>query len=318
MTAMTENRVLTGDSLAILKTLSDQSADCCVTSPPYFNLRDYSVEGQIGTEDTPGEYIGRLAAVFHEVCRVLKDAGTLWVVIGDSYSNKSKRGGATGGKHARALHGNTKIGRKKIFCELPDKSLAGVPWRLAFALQADGWILRQDIIWAKTNPMPESVKDRFCRSHEYMFLFSKQKSYFFDTRHALEEAVGYEKHTGNNEERGYKTKTGVTGLPDQFHGSDIMRDNVRTKRDVWFISTEPSTEEHYAMFPQKLITPCVLCGCPENGVVLDPFMGSGTTAVVAMKHTRKFIGCEINPEYVRIAEKRIAGNVGLWNQENML
>jgi DNA modification methylase len=310
---MTENRILTGDSLHILKTLPDNSIDCCVTSPPYFNLRDYAIEGQIGTEDTPEEYIRHLTDVFREVRRVLKDTGTLWVVIGDSYSNKSKWGGATGGKHAKALHGNTKIGRKKSYCELPDKSLIGVPWLFAFAMQGDGWILRQDIIWAKKNPMPEAVKDRFCKSHEYIFLFSKQQKYYFDFHHALEEAVGYKKSKGNNETRGYKTKPGTTGLSPQFHGHNIKRDNIRTKRDVWFISTECNSENHYAIFPQALITPCILCGCPENGIVLDPFMGSGTTAVVAMKLLKKYIGCEINPEYVRIAEKRIAENKGLWD-----
>jgi DNA modification methylase len=303
--------------------------DCCVTSPPYFNLRVYGDNPkQIGLEQTPEAYVERLLAVFREVRRVLKDSGTAWVNMGDSYSETGKWGGSTGGKHAKRLHGQTNIGRRKVNTGLPCKCLIGIPWRFALAMQADGWILRQDIIWAKPSPMPEPVKDRFCRAHEYIFLFSKEKDYYFNFSGAQEPATGYDgrKETwykggrkdmscGAHErwpQRGYVTKDGITGLSEQHHGANIPTYPFRTKRDVWTVCSEPSSEAHYAMFPQKLITPCILCGCPENGIVLDPFMGSGTTAVVAAKNSRKFIGCEINPEYVRIAEARIQNEEGLF------
>jgi DNA modification methylase len=211
----------------------------------------------------------------------------------------------------------------------------GIPWRFAFAMIDAGWILRQDIIWAKPSVMPESVKDRFCKSHEYIFLFSKQPKYYFNHDHALEPATGYD---GRKEEtvargefdqevwgvsagerrerwpqRGYVTKDGNTGLSQQHHGQNIPTNPLRTRRDVWTVPSEPSELNHYAMFPQKLILPCVLCGCPRDGVVLDPFLGSGTTAVVAIKNLRKYIGCEINPEYIKIAERRIQEERGLFN-----
>jgi DNA modification methylase len=334
---MVENRILTGDSLHILKTLPDNSVDCCVTSPPYYLLRDYDgIEGQIGIEETPEKYIDKLLSIFHEVHRVLKDGGTLWVNIADTYNGSGKNNVNSKPLSPLQLSNTASHSVKRTEIEgLQAKSLIGIPWRFALAMQNE-WLVRQDIIWAKKNPMPEPCKDRFCKSHEYIFLFSKQQKYYFNHDQALEEAVGYdgrginsmyenqdylvttEHHEPGSKrlrwpQRGYMSKPGETGLIPQHHGENIPTMPLRTKRDVWFISTEASYENHYAMFPQALITPCILCGCPENGIVLDPFMGSGTTAIVVMKLLRKYIGCEINPEYVRIAERRIAENKGLWN-----
>jgi DNA modification methylase len=320
------NSILQGDCLETLKSLPDKSVDCCVTSPPYYGLRDYGVAGQIGVEKTPYEYVDKLSLVFDEVYRVLKDTGSLWLNIGDCYAGSGMNSGNSQPYGKQATNTGS-IGVRKIIDgytdeTLPKKSLMGIPWRLAFALQERGWILRQDIIWAKTNCMPESVHDRFCKSHEYIFMFSKQPKYYFNSDAALEPAAGYDgrndtKYRGGGKDmacgaherrpkRGYATKDGETGISPQHHGKNIPTYPMRTKRDVWFVSSEPSSDRHYAMFPQKLILPCILCGCPEGGVVLDPFMGSGTTAVVAKKHFRKYIGCEINPEYIKIAKNRIA------------
>jgi DNA modification methylase len=320
---METNAIIQGDCLDILKTLPDKSVDCCVTSPPYYMLRDYGIAGQIGLEETPDEYISKLTAVFNEVYRVLKNEGSLWLNIGDSYNGSGKNSGNTRPLSSKQHANTASHATKPLFVAgMKPKQLIGVPWRLAFAMQADGWILRQDIIWAKPSCMPESVKDRFCKSHEYLFFFVKQPRYYFNHRHALEKAAGYDgrkdtKYKGGEKDtacgaherwprRSYAAKSGETGLLPQFHGSSIATAALRTMRDVWRINAEPSEIGHYAMFPQKLITPCILCGCPENGTVLDPFMGSGTTAVVAKKLGRRYIGCEINPEYVRMAERRIA------------
>jgi DNA modification methylase len=306
-----ENVILQGDCTETLKTLPSQSADCCVTSPPYFNLRMYGdISGVIGNEGTPEKYISRLLAVFHEVRRILKDSGTLWVNIGDSYNMSGKKGRNPETMSKKQLsNGASRTAGQTHVAGLEAKNLIGIPWRFALEMQKE-WILRQDIIWAKRNPMPESARDRFCRSHEYVFLFSKQKNYYFDHEAALEEAVSYdgrEKRMDSDcQKRGYAGKTDKTGLLPQFHGTEIPTRAMRTKRDVWFLSAESSKENHHAMFPQKLIEPCILCGCPQNGIVLDPFMGSGTTAAAAKKLMRKYVGCEINPEYREIAERRIA------------
>jgi DNA modification methylase len=300
---MLENIILSGDSLDLIKTLPEGSVDCCVTSPPYFNLRVCGDNPkQIGLEQTPEAYVERLLAVFREVRRVLKDSGTAWVNLGDSYNGSGKNNGNTKPMTCiqntnTASHETTRL----RLDNLPAKSLIGIPWRFALAMQADGWILRQDIIWAKPSPMPESVKDRFCRSHEYLFLFSKRQDYYFDYSCAQEPAV--KRISPGRQDTGNEYEDAATSI----------RTGWRLKRDVWTVCSEPSSEAHYAMFPQRLILPCILCGCPENGIVLDPFMGSGTTAVVAMKLLRKFIGCEINPEYVRIAEARIQNEKGLFD-----
>jgi DNA modification methylase len=319
------NTIVQGDCAETLKLLPDKSVDMCITSPPYYMLRDYGIAGQVGIEETPELYIERLITVFNEVCRVLKDTGTLWVNIADSYG-RANRGTANTGKintkhnyhhNQFPMAGNT----------LQSKTLTGIPFRFALAMINAGWILRQDIIWAKTSCMPESVKDRFCKSHEYMFFFAKQQNYYFNHEAALEKAVSYDGRderrnsdylikTQNRKEgtkrnvypqkRGYAGKPDETGLLPQHHGANIVYTAMRTKRDVWTINPEPSGEKHYAMFPQALIRTPVLCGCPKGGIVLDPFIGSGTTAIVAKKLGRNYVGCELNPEYIKIAKKRIA------------
>ena len=347
------NTILTGDSKEKLTLLANNSIDCVVTSPPYYGLRDYDTEGQIGHEQTPGDYIKNLVIVFREVYRVLKNEGTLWINIGDSYAGSGKGGSPTDREYKQRTNASSSIGNiydkdseaiehskrinvtRKTFEGIKQKELIGIPWALAFALRADGWFLRQDIIWSKPSPMPEAVKDRFCKSHEYIFLFSKKNKYYFNFQYALEPATGYDNRktetvnrkkydqevwgvSGARErwsQRGYVGKEGSTGLAEQHHGVNIPTRPLRTKRDVWTIASEPSVINHFAMFPEKLILPCILCGCPEGGVVLDPFFGAGTTGIVAKKNNRKYIGCEINPAYVEIARRRIADVDPLFNTE---
>jgi DNA modification methylase len=309
------------------------------------DLQKYFIRAEIGLEETPEQYINKLVEVFREVKRVLRDDGTLWVNIGDSYAG-SGHGylSEPTGKQATNKGTGFMVNRppSPVPVGMKPKDLMGIPWTLAFALRGEGFYLRQDIIWAKPSPMPESVIDRFCKSHEHIFLLSKKPKYYFDQKHALEPATGYdgrkdtvmkgsikyadEDVTGLQQQsfaargherwprRGLITKAGNTGLSEQYHGDFIPTAPMRTRRDVWTVASEPSELAHFAMFPQKLILPCILCGCPENGIVLDPFMGAGTTAVVAVKNLRKYIGCEINPEYIKIAEQRIAGEWGLWNE----
>lgn len=278
------------DCLEGLKLLDDKSIDCCVTSPPYYGLRDYGVDGQIGLENTLEEYIKNLVIVFREVKRVLKDEGTLWLNLGDSYAGS---------------------GKGQVPASLKPKDLMGVPWRVAFALQEDGWYLRQDIIWAKPNPMPESVKDRCTKSHEYIFLLSKNRKYYFDYE-AIEEPANYDgrKDTLLKGSPKYEkcVVPGQAGHSMAAKGHERWKKNergeyVRNKRSVWTIPTKPFKEAHFATYPPDLIKPCILAGCPVGGIVLDPFMGSGTTAQVALELQRNFIGFELNPKYIEIAEK---------------
>lgn len=285
------NKIYNMDCLEGLKLLDDNSIDCCVTSPPYYGLRDYGVDGQIGLENTLEEYIKNLVIVFREVKRVLKDEGTLWLNLGDSYAGKCKL--------------------PKLPASLKPKDLIGVPWRVAFALQEDGWYLRQDIIWAKPNPMPESVKDRCTKSHEYIFLLSKNQKYYFDYE-AIEEPANYD---GRKDTlmKGSKKYSNANIMPNAKPNSFAKRGHerwkwknglpMRRKRDVWFVNVKPFREAHFATFPPKLIEPCILAGCPVGGIVLDPFMGSGTTAQVALELQRNFVGFELNPKYIEIAEK---------------
>jgi DNA modification methylase len=270
------SEILTGDALETLRTLRAESVNTCVTSPPYYGLRDYGAAGQIGLERTPDEYIARLTAVFWEVRRVLKDDGTLWVIIGDCYAGK--KGSASHPESAAGYKQATNkgiIGQAAVndvtFGGLKQKNIVGIPFRLAFALQADGWYLRQDIIWAKLNPMPESVTDRCVKSHEYIFLLSKSPRYYFDHEAIREPAA----------------------------------DSKRNKRDVWTVGTKPYKGEHFATFPVELITPCILAGSREGGVVLDPFAGSGTVGVAAARSGREYILIDINAGYAEMARKRI-------------
>jgi site-specific DNA-methyltransferase (adenine-specific) len=282
-----------GDCLTSLKTMADQSVNCCVTSPPYFGLRNYGVEGQMGLEATPDEFVSALVTVLGEVRRVLTDDGTLWLNLGDSY--------ASGGRKTRDA--DKKLPQRgaeyRAQDGLPEKNLIGIPWRVAFALQADGWILRQDIIWQKPNAMPESVGDRCTKSHEYIFLLSKSPKYFFDSNAIKEDAVKGAAGSSFN-----KGKTAEHQLG-RSSSAERVEDGKRNRRSVWSVPTSPYKAAHFATFPPALIEPCVLAGCPAGGVVLDPFGGSGTTAGVAIAHGRKAVLCELNPEYAELIPSRI-------------
>ena len=321
--------IICGDALTELKKLSDASVHCCVTSPPYWALRDYGVEGQLGLERTPEEYVAAMVAVFREVRRVLRDDGTLWLNLGDSYCGSWGNSG-----QRNELDGETDNQREKTTAyfnrggwdkrrEVPPnqkipglkpKDLVGIPWRVAFALQADGWYLRSDIIWAKPNPMPESVTDRPTKAHEYIFLMAKAAKYFYDTEAIREKSkwVDNDDHPLDSWGRKIQLKTngngetsrGGSGLPQKL-GANV-KDGCRNRRSVWTVTTKPFSEAHFATFPEKLIEPCILAGCPVGGVVLDPFFGAGTTGVVAKRFGRDFIGIELNPDYCRMAERRIA------------
>ena len=310
---MTET-ILIGDALEKLRGIDSGVVDCCVTSPPYYGLRDYGVEGQIGLEETPEQYIQRLNNVFREVRRVLRDDGTLWVNIGDSYCN-------TNG-YARAQPKFQRQGRNDAPANDRDlthlhgagfktKDLIGIPWMLAFALRADGWYLRQDIIWAKPNPMPSSVSDRCTSSHEYIFMLSKRQKYYFDAEAIKEPCVtaprGNPKKnvnkSGKTDKQGQLGKQTYTGFNERYFSKQPS--TTRNKRDVWAVPSKPYAGAHFATFPPNLIEPCILAGCRDGGVVLDPFMGSGTTCMVAKQNGRGYIGIELNPEYVELARKRI-------------
>lgn len=288
-----------GDCLAVLGRFPDRAVQCCVTSPPYWGLRDYGVEGQLGLESTPAEYVSALVAVFREVRRVLRDDGTLWLNLGDSYANVGKWGGSSGGKHAGDLHGATGVGRgKREYGTLKSKDLVGIPWRVAFALQADGWWLRSDIIWHKPNPMPESVTDRPTKAHEYVFLLAKSESYFYDAEAVKEPAV--KGHAGSRFGSG-KTATHQLGRAGTTPRVD---DDTRNRRSVWTIATRPFKGAHFATFPPALIEPCVLAGSRPGDVVLDPFNGVGTTGLVAVQHGRRYVGVELNEAYARLTLDR--------------
>lgn len=302
------SKIITGNAIEVLKELPDCTADCCITSPPYLGLRDYGVNGQIGLENSVEAYINRLTDIFREVRRVLKDDGTLWLNIGDSYATSN--------------------------CEYENckrKDLMGIPWMLAFALRADGWYLRQDIIWEKPNAMPESVKDRCTKSHEYIFLFSKQPKYYFDYEAIREPAVGFNNippagskgtlkpnsrlRKGNSRTfRGGGAYTKGQSFNNsaettrESHGNNENMTGLRNKRSVWTVATQGYKEAHFATFPEKLIEPCILAGSKEGGIILDPFLGSGTTAAVAKKHNRDLIGIELNPKYAEMAKRRLEGS----------
>ena len=336
--------ILVGDSLEQLKTLPDATVNTCVTSPPYYGLRDYGVDGQIGLEETPEHYINKLVELFREVKRVLRDDGTLWVNIGDSYASTSGEKsispqtayltGRAGGNAYAPGNKLDNLETQKTGCknygDCKPKDLIGIPWMLAFALRADGWYLRQDIIWAKPNPMPESVKDRCTNSHEYIFLLSKSKQYYYDAEAIAEKSTEYERcltnpprfggnKYGDDETEQTRTKSGKEWNPTMGgggtsfigHKGNFKADGTpisgatRNKRSVWTVTTKPFKGSHFAVFPPDLIEPCILAGCPADGLVLDPFTGSGTTGVVALKNGRNFVGCELNPQYAEMAKERI-------------
>lgn len=355
--------ILQGNCIDTLKTIPADSVDCCITSPPYYGLRDYGTgewiggnpdcdhvanpsatkkqgnsefnenrpcreetktagyyksicpkcgaireDKQIGLEETPEEYINRLVQVFQEVKRVLKPEGTLWVNIGDSYNN-AKVGNTEVNKHKCVV---TDSFRKKMWSGAKQKDLIGIPWLLAFALRNDGWYLRQDIIWHKPNPMPESVKDRCTKSHEYIFLLSKSPKYYFDFK-AIQEPVSRKDTTGICF-GGVKYSDNQDVKFEIYSGNDYINDGTRNRRDVWSVVPSHYKEAHFATFPEELVEPMILAGCPKGGIVLDPFMGSGTTGAVAVLNKRHYIGCELNPEYIELSNRRIADATKIANQ----
>jgi DNA modification methylase len=297
---MSDFEILTGDCREKLASIEAKSVRCCVTSPPYFGLRNYGNDNQLGQESKPDDYVKEMVALFRQVWRVLADDGTLWLNLGDSYRSKQ---------------------------------LLGIPWRVALALQVDGWYLRSDIIWAKPNPMPESVADRPTKSHEHLFLFSKDSEYYYDAMAIAEDSVGWNgsrfdvgktaEHQGQRMQRrniiGKMSERGVTrtteGLNLKTH--DEKTGPTKNKRDVWTISTEPFAGAHFAVMPPELVKPCVLAGSAEGDTILDPFAGSGTVGVVALRHQRNFVGIELNPVYAEMARRRIEADGPLLNRENV-
>ena len=294
-----------GDALEVLKTMPDNSINCCVTSPPYYNLRDYNEEKQIGLEKTVDEYIGKLVDVFHELHRVLTDDGTLWINIGDCYfgSGKGRKKDGTYGENVgKQSYGQRNSILKKTTTgdDCKRKDLIGIPWLLAFTLRADGWYLRQDIIWEKPNAMPESVKDRCTNCYEHLFMLSKSPKYYYNNEIIKENCINGDPYSP----RGSKgTQTPNKGRRKKEFNKDPLE--KRNKRNVWKINTKPNNEAHFATFPEKLVEPCILAGCPDNGTVIDIFSGSGTTGVVSLINNRKYIGVDLNPQYCKLQNERL-------------
>jgi DNA modification methylase len=300
---MNTNTIYQGDCIETMKSWPDACVQTCITSPPYYGLRDYGHDGQIGLEETPEAFVQKLVEVFREVRRVLKDDGTLWLNLGDSYAGNNSQASNNG----RAGFGNEReriVNRMGV--GLKTKDLIGIPWMVAFALRADGWYLRQDIIWHKPNPMPESVTDRCTKAHEYIFLLSKSSKYYFDNEAIKEDAINAGAIVSNNNgKNGEMGKHGATRGGFLKEGGVLVAD-TRNKRSVWTVTTKPYSGAHFATFPPDLIEPCILAGCPEGGMVLDPFMGSGTTAHTALRAGRKYVGCELNGEYIKLANQRLS------------
>jgi DNA modification methylase len=308
-------QIITGDCLTSLATLPDGVAQTCVTSPPYWGLRDYGVEGQLGLEPTPDEYVARMVEVFRAVRRTLADDGTLWLNLGDSYAATTKGSGGPSAK--QDSNAGSRYAPKRLDLKtsgIKPKDLVGIPWRVAFALQADGWYLRSDIIWHKPNPMPESVTDRPTKAHEYLFLLAKSERYYYDADavrepHAHPELArkkvanpnagrqgDYQKESGRNDGGPHVSGVGFRSDPDKG----------RNRRTVWTVTPKPYRGAHFATYPPDLIEPCILAGSRPGDLVLDPFNGAGTTGLVALRHGRHYIGCELNPEYVELTQQRLA------------
>ena len=314
-----KTQILNGDCIEMMKTLPDQSVNCCVTSPPYWGLRDYGHDGQIGLESTPEAYVARMVEVFREVRRVLRDDGTCWVNLGDSYAanaatkkNPAKLSGgfeSCRGSDTPTLNTDQQGRIAYRGGEIKAKDLIGIPWRVAFALQADGWYLRQDIIWHKPNPMPESVNDRCTKAHEYIFLLSKQERYYYD-REPIREPIKPTTNGKSGVRRSGDSRSRSKehwGIPHNPENVIVEYEEIKgaNKRSVWSVGTKPYAGAHFATFPPELIRPCILAGCPKGGVVLDPFGGSGTTAAVANEENRNAILCELNPDYIPLINERI-------------
>jgi len=306
---MFNSKILVGDVLVMLGTLEDASVDCVVTSPPYWGLRDYQVEGQIGLEPTLAEFVATMVKVFGEVARVLKPSGTVWLNLGDSYAGSGKGPSKSLNQDHHHLEG---VHSAIVPNGLKPKDLCGVPWRVAFGLQDDGWYLRQEIIWHKPNPMPESVRDRCTKAHESIFLLAHPDSggkYYYDADAVREPGTRYK----------WNSQKFKSGDLTRHHGSTIGKEEAdpsagRNKRSVWTITTKPYSQAHFATFPPELPRTCIQAGCPEGGTVLDPFAGAGTTLLVANQLQRHAIGIELNPEYAAMAEQRIYGEAPLLNQ----
>lgn len=308
-----------GDALTVLRTMPDESAHCVVTSPPYWGLRDYGVEGQLGLERTPEEYLDKMVAVFHEARRVLRGDGTAWVNMGDSYATHAK--GSNGDGTSSTLAGvpgwQERVRRpgmgNKHGPGLKEKDLCGIPWRLALALQADGWYLRSDIIWHKPNPMPESVTDRPTKAHEYVFLLSKSARYFYDAE-AIREADSGQDHPRSvlDGQPSLEPSGGLMSPHAGLRQTDGRNGSGRNARSVWTIATQPFPEAHFATFPEALAERCIRAGCPEGGTVLDPFGGAGTVGLVSAKLNRDYVLIELKPEYAAMASRRIRGALPLF------
>jgi DNA modification methylase len=318
---MLQARVLVGDAVSRLRELPNGSVRTCVTSPPYWGLRDYGNDGQLGLEPTPQEFVENLCKVFDEVWRVLADDGTLWVNLGDSYANSGGKtqpqrdnnggfGGSPGTRNQPYSNASGGFERPKtIGGSIKPKDLVGIPWRFAFAMQDRGWYLRQDIIWAKPNPMPESVTDRCTKSHEYVFLLTKNPRYYFDNN-AIKEPVDHPNLIGKTQKVSYHDDSAMRNDGNRV----VVRGDKRNKRSVWTVTTKPYKEAHFAVYPLELITPCILAGSAEGDTVLDPFSGSGTTGEVALTHGRNYVGIELNPEYAALSEKRISNAIGMFGE----
>lgn len=329
----TINDILCGDALKLLKKLPCNSIHCIVTSPAYWGLRDYGVKGQLGMEETPQKYVQRLMRYMKECYRVLRNDGTMWLNIGDCYAAAPKKRTVEQATRKSTLTGSkgTQISCKdqinKVTGDLKPKDLVGIPWMVAFAMRKAGWYLRCDIIWNKPNPMPESVSDRPTKAHEYIFLLTKSDRYFYDAE-AIKTPAKYPGITGMDASRfkDAKTYNGKHSDKQRGHGRRHAGFNDRwdnmtareqmsmgaNKRSVWTIPTKPFPEAHFATFPPELITDCIKAGCPEGGIVLDPFMGAGTTGIVAAKLNRRYLGFELNPKYVEMSKKRLHKELGLF------
>ena len=317
------NKIICGDALETLKNFPNESINCCITSPPYYGLRDYHKKEQIGREKTVEEYLERLVAVFREVRRILKKDGTCFVVIGDSYAGTSSKKEQRDPKYPKGRNGqNSSITQKMLGYK--SKDLMGIPWRLALALREDGFYLRSDIIWHKENAMPEACRDRPTRSYEHIFLLSKSPKYYYDYEQMAEpmKEVSKKRYVrGRKPDNKYlKENSGakLQKINEARKYGEYKGDNIpqfRNKRDIWTINTTSFRGNHYAAFPPKLVEICMLAGCPKGGVILDPFIGSGTVGFTAFLHNRKYIGIELNAEYVSLAKKRIESEVKEFNEE---
>jgi DNA modification methylase len=309
-----KNIIEFGDCREIMRKWAESGikVQTCVTSPPYYGLRDYGHNGQIGLEETPTDYINTMVEVFRCVWDVLENNGTLWLNIGDSYSSHKdcksipqslSKGTAKENAHAIDI-GKSRVRDSKMLKSqgLKNKDLIGIPWMLAFALRADGWYLRQDIIWHKPNPMPESVQDRCTKCHEYIFLMTKSPKYYYDI-----EAIKEDAHTTNESNRN-RDESRLNNTPGRTRMGGLTTNHYekKNKRSVWTVNTKPYSGAHFAVFPTELIEPCILAGAPVGGIVLDPFMGSGTTAEVAQSLGRQYLGCELNENYRGLQNIRVS------------